>query len=110
MITYAAKFSVSEMAMNILSICTEDELEGNEGQKRKEALKKKIRLAGRFSKAFSVMRYVATLALSRRALITFYIHYIRSLVKIEYSPLTTSLVLSVLVLILPAIRNFIAEC
>ena len=56
MITYAAKFSVSEMAMNILSICTEDELEGNEGQKRKEALKKKIRLVGRFSKAFTVMR------------------------------------------------------
>ena len=55
-------FSVSEIAMNILNICTEDELvaenlvEGIEGQKRKEALKKKIRLIGRFSKAFTVMR------------------------------------------------------
>ena len=50
--------------MNILNICTEDELvelEGKEGQKRKEALKKKIRLVGKFSKTFSAIRYVLIL-------------------------------------------------
>ena len=53
------------MAMNILNICTEDELvesEEKEGQKRMEVLKKKIRLVGKFSKTFSAMRYVLTLA------------------------------------------------
>ena len=61
---FSAMFSVSEMAMNILNICTEDELvelEGKEGQKRKEALKKKIRLVGKFSKTFSAIRYVLIL-------------------------------------------------
>lgn len=64
---------VSEMAMNILNICTEDELvelEGKEGQKRKEALKKKIRLVGKFSKTFSAIREESQSMLQMKGLCT----------------------------------------